>query len=51
MGYINDFFDGERINVSTFIYAAKRTFDHNHGDNNPQTELDASTIEAAWAVT
>ena len=46
MGYINDFFDGENINVGTLIYAAKRTF--NHPD---ASTLDASTLEAAWAVT
>jgi len=24
MGFINDFFDGDKIDVGTFIYAAKR---------------------------
>ena len=46
MGYINDFFDGEDISVGTLIYAAKRTFNHPNAST-----LDASTIEAAWAVT
>lgn len=49
INYINDFFDGEYIDIGTFIYAAKRTF--NHGDNNTQTEIDTSSLTAAWQLT
>ncbi len=48
-GYINDFFNGQDINIKTYIYVAKRTF--NHGINNTSTDLDTSTLKAAWEVT
>ena len=48
-GYINDFFNGQDINIKTYIYVAKRTF--NHGINNTSTNLDTSTLKAAWEVT
>lgn len=47
-GYINDFFDGQKINIKTYIYVAKRTFNHS---NASDPELDASTLAAAWKVT
>ena len=47
-GYINDFFDGQKIDVKTYIYVAKRTFNHS---NASDPELDASTLAAAWKVT
>lgn len=47
-GYINDFFDGQKIDVKTYIYVAKRTFNH---PNSSDPELDRSTLAAAWKVT
>ena len=45
-GYINDFFDGQKIDVKTYIYVAKRTFNHPN-----DIGLDRSTLAAAWKVT
>lgn len=47
-GYINDFFDGQKINIKTYIYVAKRTFSH---PNSSDPKLDSSTLAAAWKVT
>lgn len=47
-GYINDFFDGQKIDVKTYIYVAKRTFYHS---NASDPSLDSSTLAAAWKVT
>ena len=47
-GYINDFFDGQKIDVKTYIYVAKRTFNHT---NSSDPSLDTSTLAAAWKVT
>lgn len=48
-GFINNFFDGDDLPIETFIYVAKRML--NHGPNGTQSDLDTSTIDAAWAVT
>lgn len=43
-GFINDFFDGEILNVDTYVYVAKRMLENGE-------DLDISTLNAAWAVT
>ena len=45
-GYINEFFDGQYIDIKTYIYVAKRTFNHQGA-----SQLDTDTLNAAWKVT
>ena len=45
-GYINEFFDGQYIDIKTYIYVAKRTFNHQDA-----SQLDTDTLNAAWKVT
>lgn len=48
-GFINDFFDGETINVSTYVYIAKRLLDENN--EHADASLIDNTIKTAWNVT
>lgn len=48
-GFINDFFDGETINVSTYVYVAKRLLDENN--EHADASLIDNTIKTAWNVT